>query len=187
MHHHIDPVVELHSGTVLFPHPLADMENPLGTRPCVLATHSPVFLEALERQGESAHLAIHPVSSHSGQTFLLVFIQIRDVLGVTVANLAEPAVQACLEGGMGEESVTFHFNAKWGYPTLSLPVECPREHLRAWVTHGKKLKGFAYEQRLADLTRSVDWLKHHAVMLKAPTTKEVRHLSICGIISSRKD
>lgn len=70
---------------------------------------------------------------------------------------------------------------------MSLPVDCPREYLQAWLDHGQELKRFTVEERLGDLMRSIDWLKHHAVMLKSPQAMEVKHVSICGIISTRKD
>lgn len=184
---HIQPTVELHSGTVLFPQKLSGMDNPLGERPCFLLTHSIAFLDALDLDGEPMHLAMQPMDSQLGQSFMLMFMQIRDVLGVTIANLAEPAVQACLEAAIAEESLTLHVNSQWGSPTVSFPIECPGGYLRDWVAHGQSLPRLPYEERLSDLLRSIEWLKAHAATLKVPTGNTVPHLSICGVISSRQD
>ncbi|WP_027456853.1 hypothetical protein [Dechloromonas agitata] len=184
---HSPLAIELHSGTVIFPHKLQNLPNPLGERPCFLLTHSMAFHDALELNGKAVRLAMQPMDTQTGQSFLLIFMQIRDVLGVTIANLAEPAVLACLEAAIDEQSLTLHINARWGSPTISLPLECPSEYLHAWLAHGKSLPRLPYDARLADLIRSIEWLKGHAVELELPIGKNVPHLSICGVITSRKD
>lgn len=184
---HPQPTIELHSGTVLFPHKLPDMQNPLGEHPCFILTHSQTFLNALVRTGEPARLIFQSLNSDGGQGYLLIGMHIADVLGVTLANLAEPAVQACLEGAMAEETLTLHTHAQWGFPTITVPVECPGEYLRAWLDHGRALPRLPYEARLADLLRSIEWLKSHATQFQSPTGQAVSYVSLCGVVASRKD